>query len=105
MGADAARQISTAPSTRASLRNAVQRILTCDGEASERAGLVEAMAALRVILVKSAVTARSAGFCNLRAGTKQQQVIHMLRRPKRVIIAQIAEANWLAPRSEASSPA
>src|SRR4051794_2149809 len=56
------------------------------------------MAALRAILVKPARPVRDPGTPRkLREGTKQQQVLAMLRRPEGATVAQIAEATgWQA---------
>jgi hypothetical protein len=88
-GADAAQ----APSTRATLRDAAHRVLAAwNDEANQRAGLAEAIAALSTILVKPAPAARVSGPRKPREGTKQQQVLAMLRRPEGTTVAQIASA-------------
>ena len=86
------------PSTRPSLRDAVRRVLAAwDDEAGERAGLADAIATLRGIVVKTPPGARSTGIRKPREGTKQQQVLAMLRRPEGTTVAQIAEATgWQA---------
>ena len=81
------------PSTRASLRDAAHRVLAAwADEAGERTGLPDAIAALRAILVKPAPAARTAGPRKPREGTKQQQVLAILRRPKDATVVQIVEA-------------
>ena len=99
--ADTAPEAATAApasTTRASLRNAAQRVLSAwDDEASQRADLPDAMAALRGLLAKPAPADRTAGPRKPREGTKQQQVLAMLRRPEGATVAQIAEATgWQA---------
>jgi hypothetical protein len=55
------------------------------------------MAALRSILVKPAPAPRTTGPRKPREGTKQQQVLAMLRWPEGATVAQIAEATgWPA---------
>src|SRR4051794_41634016 len=56
------------------------------------------MAALRAILVKPARPVRDPGTPRkLREGTKQQQVLAMLRRPEGATVAQVAEVTgWQA---------
>jgi hypothetical protein len=69
-----------------------------DDEVGERAGAADAMAALRAILVKPArpVHAPSAPR-KPREGTKQQQVLTMLRQSEGATVAQIVEATgWQA---------
>ena len=100
--ADAAPEAATAApasTTRASLRNAAQRVLSAwDDEASQRADLPDAMAALRAILVKPAPADRTAGPRKPREGTKQQQVLALLRRPEGATVAQVADATgWASP--------
>jgi hypothetical protein len=91
-------EASQALSTRPSLRDAAHRVLASwDDEAGERTGLADAIAALRAILVKPATASRTTGPRRPRKGTKQQQVLAMLRRPEGVTVAQIAEATgWQA---------
>lgn len=51
----------------------------------------------RAILVKAAPAARTASLRKPREGTKQQQVLAMLRRPEGATVAQIMDAtNWQA---------
>jgi predicted ArsR family transcriptional regulator len=55
------------------------------------------MAVLRGLLAKPAPAGRSAGPRKPRQGTKQQQVLALLRRPEGATVAQIAEATgWQA---------
>jgi hypothetical protein len=97
-GAEAAPAHSMAGPARPSLRDAAHRVLAAwDDEAGERAGLPGAIAALRAILVKPAPAPRTAGACRPREGTKQQQVLAMLRRPEGTTVAQIAKVTgWQA---------
>ncbi|WP_431266896.1 DUF3489 domain-containing protein [Dankookia sp. P2] len=97
-GTKAAHAPSTAALVRPSLRDAAHRVLAAwDDEADERAGLPDAIAALRAILVKPASAPRLAGPRKPREGTKQQQVLAMLRRPEGTTVAQIVEATgWQA---------
>jgi hypothetical protein len=62
--------------------------------------------ALREILVKPGREARDrTAPPKPREGTKQEQVLAMLRRPKGATVAQVAEATgWRRTRSAASSP-
>jgi hypothetical protein len=87
-----------APFTRPSLRNAALRVLAAwDDEAGERAALADAITALRSILVKPAPAPRTTGPRKPREGTKQQQVLAMLRRPEGATVAQIVDATgWQA---------
>ncbi|WP_206664850.1 DUF3489 domain-containing protein [Dankookia rubra] len=97
-GAEVNQPPTTAALARPSLRDAAQRVLAAwDDEAGERAALPDAVAALRAILVKPAPAPRTAGPRKPRGGTKQQQVLVMLRRPEGATIAQIMEATgWQA---------
>ncbi|WP_206664720.1 DUF3489 domain-containing protein [Dankookia rubra] len=97
-GAEAANTPAQSPSTRPSLRDAAHRVLAAwDDQAGERAGMPGAIAALRAILVKPASAPRPAGIQKPREGTKQQQVLALLRRPEGATVAQIAEATgWQA---------
>jgi Protein of unknown function (DUF3489) len=98
-GANAVQQPFTAP-IRPSLRYVARRVLAAwDEEAGERAGLADAMAALRAILVKLAPAPRTTSPRKLREGTKQQEVLGMLRRPEGATIAQIAEATGWQPHT------
>ncbi|SDE44797.1 DUF3489 domain-containing protein [Belnapia rosea] len=85
-------------SHRPCLRDAARRVFIGWGDwAGERAGLADAVVALRVILVKPAPLPRTAGSRKSREGTKQQQVLAMLRRPEGATVAQIAEVTgWQA---------
>ena len=97
-GAEAANTPAQSPSTRPSLRDAAHRVLAAwDDQAGERAGMPGAIAALRAILVKPASAPRPAGPRKPREGTKQQQVLALLRRPEGATVAPIAEATgWQA---------
>jgi hypothetical protein len=86
--------------TRGSLRNAAQRVLSAwDDKASQRAGLANALVALRGLLAKPAPAARTAGPRKPREGTKHQQVLAMLRRPEGATVAQIAETTGWQPHT------
>jgi hypothetical protein len=86
------------PSTRPSLRDAAHRVLGAwDDEAGKRAKLPDAIAALRAVLVKPARAPRATEPRKPREGTKQQQVLSMLRRPEGATVAQIMQATgWQA---------
>ncbi|MBL6457416.1 DUF3489 domain-containing protein [Belnapia sp. T6] len=83
---------------RPSLRHAAQRVLAVwDDEAGEHAALPDAIAALRVILVKPTAAPRPTGPRKPRESTKQQQVLALLRRPEGATVAQITSAtSWQA---------
>jgi hypothetical protein len=87
-----------ASSTRASLRHAAQRILSAwEDEVSQRADLPDAIALLRGLLTKPAPADRTVSPRSPRDGTKQQQVLAMLRRPEGASVAQLADATgWQA---------
>jgi hypothetical protein len=94
-----AAQGAPTPAPRASLRDAAQRVLDAwDDEANQRYDLTDAMDALRGILAKPVRTIREPGAPRKpREGTKQEQVLAMLRRPEGATVAQIAEATgWAA---------
>ncbi|MFC3003983.1 DUF3489 domain-containing protein [Falsiroseomonas tokyonensis] len=94
-----AAQAAPTPAPRASLRDAAQRVLDAwDDEANQRYDLTDAMDALRGILAKPARAIREPGAPRKpREGTKQEQVLAMLRRPEGATVAQIAEATgWAA---------
>jgi hypothetical protein len=99
--ADVAPEAATAApisTTRAGLRHAAQRVLSAwDDDASQRADLADAMASLRDLLTKPAPADRSAGSRKSREGTKQQQVLGMLRRTEGATVAQVADVTgWQA---------
>lgn len=89
------------PAPRASLREAAQRVLDAwDDEANQRYDLAEAMDALRTILAKPNRTPRDpAAPRKPREGTKQEQVLALLRQPEGATVAQIAEATGWAPHT------
>ena len=93
-----AAQGAPTPAPRASLRDAAQRVLDAwDDEANQRYDLTDAMDALRGILAKPARAIREPGAPRKpREGTKQEQVLAMLRRPEGATVAQIAEATGWA---------
>ncbi|MDI3306256.1 MAG: DUF3489 domain-containing protein [Acetobacteraceae bacterium] len=93
--------LTTPPARRISLRDAAQRVLDAwDDEASQRDDLADAIEALRGILVRPGREARDpAAPRKPREGTKQQQVLAMLRRPEGATVAQIAEATGWAPHT------
>ncbi|MGG5819627.1 DUF3489 domain-containing protein [Falsiroseomonas sp. HW251] len=82
------------PASRANLRETAQRVLDAwDDEANQRYDLTDAMDALREILAKPARAAREPGAPRKpREGTKQEQVLVLLRREEGATIAQICEA-------------
>jgi len=86
--------VALTPAPRASLRDAAQRILDAwDDEANQRYDLTDAMDALREILAKPARSTREPGAPRKpREGTKQEQVLALLRREEGATIAQICEA-------------
>jgi hypothetical protein len=82
---------ATAPTRGASLRAAAQAVLEAwDDEENQRYGLVDAIDTLRVALAGPARAHREPG--TPRAGTKQEAVLALLRRPEGATIAQIVEA-------------
>lgn len=89
------------PARRVSLRDAAQRVLDAwDDEANQRYDLADAIEALRGILVRPGREARDPTTPRKpREGTKQQQVLAMLRRPEGATVAQIAEATGWAPHT------
>jgi hypothetical protein len=86
------------PTTRTSLRNAAQRVLSAwDDEVDQRTDLPGAVATMRRFLAEPTPAERTAGPQKPREGTKQQQVLDMLRRPEGATVAQIAEVTgWQA---------
>ena len=93
-----AAQGAPTPAPRANLRDAAQRVLdTWDDEENQRHGLADAMDALRQILAKPARAAREPGAPRKpREGTKQEQVLALLRREEGATIAQICRGDGLA---------
>jgi hypothetical protein len=66
-----------------------------DDEATQRADLTDATAALRGLLTKPTSAERTTGPRKPREATKQQQVLAVLRRPEGATVAQIAAAtSW-----------
>ena len=86
---------------RTNLRRAAQNVLQAwDDEQSERAGLPEAVARLRALLARPTATrAGSAAPRRPREGTKQAQVLALLRRPEGASGPQIADATGWAPHT------
>jgi hypothetical protein len=71
-----------------------------DDEANGRAGLPDAVAALRAILVKPARIARDPGAPRTpREGARQRQVLGMMRRPEGATVARIVEATGWQPHA------
>ncbi|WP_226382278.1 DUF3489 domain-containing protein, partial [Falsiroseomonas ponticola] len=99
-----AAQAAPTPAPRASLRDAAQRVLDAWDDEGNRTGdmigaLDAPMEALRALLAgKPARVAREPGAPRKpREGTKQEQVLAMLRRPEGATVGQIAEATgWAA---------
>lgn len=87
-------QCAPTPAPRASLRDAAQRVLDAwDDEENQRYNLADAIDALRQILAKPARAASEPGTPRKpREGTKQEQVLALLRREEGATIAQICEA-------------
>jgi hypothetical protein len=82
-----------ASTTRATLHHAAQRILSAwEDEVSQRADLPDAIASLRRLLTKPVPAPRTAGPRKPREGTKQQQVLTLLRRPEGATVAHVADA-------------
>ncbi|MCB4825229.1 DUF3489 domain-containing protein [Roseicella aerolata] len=84
------------------LKAAAQRVLAAwDDEANQRYDLTDAIGALRTALAgKPARPAREPGAPRKpREGTKQEQVLAMLRRSEGATVAQIAEATGWAPHT------
>ena len=100
LAAEAA-QAAPVPAPRASLREAAQRVLNAwDDEENHRYDLDGAIDALRQILAKPARTIREPGGPRKpREGTKQEQVLALLRRPEGATVAQIAAATGWAPHT------
>lgn len=86
---------------RRSLREAATAVLTAWDASQDRAGMEEAVAGLRAALAgKPARVAREPGAPRKpREGTKQQQVLGLLRRPEGATIAQICEATGWQPHT------
>jgi hypothetical protein len=91
--AEARPTAATAP-TRGTLRAAAQAVLEAwDDEENQRYGLVDAIDALRAALAGTTRAHREPGTPRTpRAGTKQEAVLALLRRPEGATIAQIVEA-------------
>jgi hypothetical protein len=88
-----------APTSRATLRGAAQRVLLAwDDEANQRYDLTAAIDALRALLAgKPARAPRDATAPRKpREGTKQEAVLSMLRRPEGATVGQIADATGWA---------
>jgi hypothetical protein len=81
-------------SGRTSLRDAVQGVLQTWDATLDRAGMDAAITALRTALAgkQTRPTSQAGGRRKPRAGTKQQLVLALLRRPEGATVAQIAEA-------------
>jgi hypothetical protein len=91
--AEARPTAATAP-MRAGLRAAAQAVLEAwDDEDNQRYGLTEAIDGLRAALAGTTRAHREPGAMRTpRAGTKQEAVLALLRRPEGATIAQIVEA-------------
>src|SRR4051812_38952384 len=91
-----AAKAASASATRTSLRNAAQRVLSAwDDDANQRADLP----AMRGVLTKPTPAGRTSAPRKPREGTKQQQVLAMLRRPEGATVAQIAETTSWQPHT------
>ncbi|MCK8787254.1 DUF3489 domain-containing protein [Roseomonas sp. NAR14] len=98
--------LATPPARRVSLRDTAAAVLAVwEDEANREADIIGAldgpMQALRAVLAgKPARAPREPGAPRKpREGTKQQQVLAMLRRPEGTTVAQIAEATGWAPHT------
>jgi len=89
------------PARRPTLRDAAQRVLDAwDDDANQRYDLAAAIEALRGVLVKPDREACAPTKPRKpREGTKQQQVLALLRRPGGATVTQIAEATGWAPHT------
>jgi hypothetical protein len=89
-----ARPTATTAPTRPTLRAVAQAVLDAwDDEDNQRYGLVDAIDALRAALAGTTRTRRIPGTPRKpRAGTKQDAVLALLRRPEGATIAQIIDA-------------
>jgi hypothetical protein len=89
-----ARPTATTAPTRGTLRASAQAVLEAwDDEENQRYGLVDAIDALRAALAGTTRAHREPGTPRKpRAGTKQEAVLALLRRPEGATIAQIVEA-------------
>ncbi len=87
--------------TRTNLRRVAEAVLQAwDDEASQRSGLPTAVERLRALLARPTATrAGSAAPRSPREGTKQAQVLALLRRPKGASGPQIADATGWAPHT------
>ena len=92
---------ATAPAPRATLRDAAQRMLDAwDDEENQRRDMDSAIDALRQMLTKPTRPTREPDAPRKpRVGTKQEQVLAMLRRPEGATVAQIAEVTGWAPHT------
>jgi hypothetical protein len=93
-GDDTARPTAATAPTRGNLRAAAQAVVDAwDDEENQRYGLVDAIDALRAALAGTTRAHRELGAPRTpRAGTKQEAVLALLRRPEGATIAQIVEA-------------
>jgi hypothetical protein len=87
-----------AASARLSLRTGVQALLAA-WDANDGQGLAAAMDALRSAMPMRTMPPRATGPRRPRQGTKQQQVLVLLRRSEGVTVAQIAEATGWQPHT------
>jgi hypothetical protein len=85
------------PALRITLRRAAQAALDAWDDDADRGALAGPMERLRTLLAKPVRPARGPGAPRApRAGTKQEKVLAMLRRPEGASVAQIAEATGWA---------
>ena len=93
---DAPRAAQAPSSSRQGLRAVAAALLTAWDAAGDRDALAAPMATLRAMLAEPTAVPRSPASRQPRAGTKQEMVLALLRRPQGATVAQIAEATGWA---------
>ncbi len=93
---DATKAAQAPSSNRQGLRAAAATLLTIWDAEGDRDALTAPMGALRALLAKPTAAPRSAASRQRRAGTKQEMVLAVLRRPEGATVAQIAEVTGWA---------
>ena len=93
---DAPKAAQAPSSSRQGLRAAAATLLTIWDATGNGDALAAPMDALRALLVKPTAAPRSPASRRPRAGTKQEMVLALLRRPEGATVAQIAEATGWA---------